>query len=274
MAHRLIGAGILAGALGGFFAFSFGRYFAQPFIEKAVEYESAREHAQDRLDGAGLIAHAHDEIFSRAVQADVGFAVALILAGSALGALYSLVYILAISRVSPRRPRQLAVVLSGLGFAAVYFVPFVKYPANPPGVGSAETIQQRTALYLLMLLASIAFMVLAVAAGRLLGRRFGTWTATVAACVFYLSVIGAVMAILPPVGDLDTEIPLPLKNSAGTIVFPGFPADTLWGFRFYSVLAQALLWATIGLVFAPIADRVLNGRRKNPPPRPILGGHP
>jgi hypothetical protein len=31
----------------------------------------------------------------------------------------------------------------------------------------------------------------------------------------------------------------------------------LFGFRFYSVAAQLILWATIGLVFAPLADRLL-----------------
>jgi hypothetical protein len=40
-------------------------------------------------------------------------------------------------------------------------------------------------------------------------------------------------------------------------VFPGFPADVLFNFRLYSIGAQLLLWATIGLVFAPMAERLL-----------------
>ena len=43
----------------------------------------------------------------------------------------------------------------------------------------------------------------------------------------------------------------------GTIVYPGFPADVLFNFRLYSVAAQLLLWSVIGLIFAPLADRLL-----------------
>ena len=45
-----------------------------------------------------------------------------------------------------------------------------------------------------------------------------------------------------------TETPLPLTNAKGMIVYPGFPADVLFNFRFYSVAAQAILWAAIGLL--------------------------
>ena len=40
-------------------------------------------------------------------------------------------------------------------------------------------------------------------------------------------------------------------------IYPGFPADDLYLFRLYSVMAQAILWATIGLCFAPMASRLL-----------------
>ncbi|HEY4017457.1 MAG TPA: CbtA family protein [Pseudonocardiaceae bacterium] len=75
------------------------------------------------------------------------------------------------------------------------------------------------------------------------------------------------VAILPPLGHLadnvrefgvqSTETPLPLRNAQGTIVYPGFPADILFQFRFYSVAAQLILWTTIALVFAPLAGRLL-----------------
>jgi hypothetical protein len=39
-------------------------------------------------------------------------------------------------------------------------------------------------------------------------------------------------------------------------VYPGFPADDLYYFRLYAVGAQAILWATIALCFAPMASRL------------------
>ena len=77
----------------------------------------------------------------------------------------------------------------------------------------------------------------------------------------------AIMAILPQLGQLAvnqhlygnhaTEAPLPLKNAKGVIVYPGFPADVLFNFRLYSIAAQLVLWGAIGLIFAPLADRLL-----------------
>ena len=48
-----------------------------------------------------------------------------------------------------------------------------------------------------------------------------------------------------------------LKNAKGVIVYPGFPADVLFNFRLYSIAAQLVLWGAIGLIFAPLADRLL-----------------
>ena len=48
-----------------------------------------------------------------------------------------------------------------------------------------------------------------------------------------------------------------MRGPAGQIVYPGFPADVLWDFRFYSIAAPAIMWAAIGLLFAPRAERLL-----------------
>jgi hypothetical protein len=153
------------------------------------------------------------------------------------------------------------------GFLAFHLVPFVKYPANPPSIGHADTIKERGNLYLVMVVCSIVFLVLAVWLGRRLAGRFGNWNATLLAALGYVVVIGIVMAILPSLGELSanvqefghhaSETPLPLTNARGTIVYPGFPADLLFSFRFYSVAAQLLLWGALGLVFAPMAERLL-----------------
>lgn len=84
------------------------------------------------------------------------------------------------------------------------------------------------------------------------------------------------MLLLPQLGHLSynkanfgnqaTETPLPLKDSKGTIVYPGFPADVLFNFRFYSVAAQLILWTALGLIFAP-SPNVSSTRRARTPVR-------
>ena len=269
MEKKLIGRGILAGAFAGLLAFVFARIFAEPVINAAINYESARDAAQDALNKAqGLPAvPAGPDIFSRTVQANLGIGVGMILFGAAMGALFAVVYAVCLGRVGTLRPRVLALLVAGAGFLGVYFVPFLKYPANPPSIGHAETIRTRGALYLVMVLASIVFLVLAVMAGQQLARRFGNWNASLLAAAGFAVAIGIVMAVLPQLGHLAfnkaqyglhaTETPLPLRDARGTIVFPGFPADTLVTFRLYSVAAQVLLWSALGLAFGPMAERVL-----------------
>ena len=143
----------------------------------------------------------------------------------------------------------------------------MKYPANPPAVGNADTIRDRGALWVLMVVVSVVVLVLAVVAGQRLQARLGTWNATLVAGAGALVVLGVVMALLPPLGELSanvaesgsrlTETPQPLTDPSGKIVFPGFDPDLLYWFRLYSVGAQLLLWGTLAVGFAPLADRVL-----------------
>lgn len=269
MEKKLILRGTLSGAIAGVLVFVFARIFAEPQIQKAIDYESGRDAAQEVLDRAAGIAieAAHADPFSRAVQANVGLGIGLILMGAALGTLFGVAYCVCLGRVGNLQPRTLAMLLALGAFLGLYLVPFLKYPANPPAVGHEDTISQRTFLYLVMVVCSVAFLVGAVILGKRLAARFGNWNATLLALGAFVVAVGVVMLVLPSLGDLAankrefgnhaTETPLPLTDANGNIVYPGFPADVLFSFRLYSLGAQLLMWTTIGLVFAPMADRVL-----------------
>lgn len=281
MEAKLIPRGLLSGALAGLVAFVFARIFAEPQIQKAIRYESARDAAQAALDrAAGLHPDMdHSEVFTRTVQADVGLGVGLIMFGAAMGLLVAVVYTVCLGRVGRLRPRTLAMLVAGAGFVSLYLVPFVKYPANPPSIGHSETIKDRTALYVTMIVASVVCTVLAVVLGRRLAARLGNWTATLVAVAGFVLAVGVVMLVLPALGDLaynrahfphaSTETPQPLRNAKGQIVFPGFPADVLYAFRMYSVEAQLLMWTVIGLVFALLAERVVAPAAARPTSRAL-----
>jgi len=269
MEGKLILRGVLAGAFSGLLAFVFARIFAEPQIQKAMNYESARDAAQDALDKASGIAVPPEgpDIFSRTIQANVGIGVGMVAFGAAMGALFAIAYTVCLGRVGRLQPKPLALLVALFGLLAMYLVPFVKYPANPPAIGHEDTIRQRGAYYLIMVFCSVVCIVAAVWLGKRLAARFGNWLGAVLAGIAFLVVIGVIMALLPDFGHLGnnvadygnhtTETPQPLRDKAGTLVFPGFPADTLWNFRFYSVGAQLILWGVLGLVFAPLAERVL-----------------
>jgi hypothetical protein len=270
---KLIVRGVLAGVAGGLVAFVFARIFAEPVINSAISYQTGRDAALAALAKAAgrPPPAAAPDIFSRTIQANVGLGVGMIAMGAALGALFAVAYAVCLGRVGAVRPRSLALLVAAGGFIGSYLVPFIKYPANPPGIGNPDTIKQRGGLYLLMVICSVVFLVLAVWLGKRLKPRLGNWNASLIAGAAFIAAIGVVMVILPQLGELPanvvayghraTETPLPLAGAGGRIVYPGFPADVLFSFRMFSVAAQLLLWGTIGLVFAPLADRLLR-----PPP--------
>ena len=268
MEKRLILRGLIAGAIGGLLAFAFSRIFAEPQIQKAIEYESGRDAAQQALDKAAGLAGSSEEmeVFSRTVQANVGIGVALIFFGMAMGALFAVAYAICLGRTGRIRARTLAVLVAGGGFLSLYLVPFVKYPANPPAIGNGDTIQLRSSFYLLMVACSVLFLILTVWLGKRLQARFGTWNATLIAGAVFIAATGIVMLVLPSYGEFAankqfhsaTETPAPLTDASGRIVFPGFPADLLFSFRLYSIGAQLVLWTAIGLLFGPMAERLLD----------------
>lgn len=255
MEKRLIARGLLAGAVGALLAFLFARLCAEPVIGRAIAFEDGRID----VEGAHGVHEHGAELFTRGVQANAGLGFGVLIFGVAMGALFGVLFCVVAARAKRVDPRTLSVLLATAAFAVVYLVPFVKYPPNPPAVGQADTIRARTGWYLVMVLASVVLAIAAVWAARRLAARFGAWNGTLLAVGAYL-VATTVVALLLPTMD---EIPGPLRDTSGAIIYPGFPADVLYEFRVLSLATQLVLWATIGAVFAMLAGRLLRERARS-----------
>jgi predicted cobalt transporter CbtA len=274
-ARTVVGRAVAAGAVGGLVAFAFARAFAEPLIGAAIDYEGERGEVENSLAVAAGQAPAAEgpEVFSRTVQSWPGIATGMILSGIALGLLFAVVYAVTQQRTT-LRPRVLALVISGLGFLALYLTPFVKYPANPPAVGHDDTIGDRSGLYLLMVVGSALFLVAAGLVVRATRERLGTWNAVLLGGLVYVALSAILMSVLPALGELasnvatygpaTTETPQPLRGPGGEILFPGFDPDLLYSFRVYSLTAQLLLWGALGLVFGALAERAAGTRTAEP----------
>ena len=290
MELKVVLRGALSGLIAGILSFAFARIFAEPFINKAIDYESGRDAVLAQLNKAAGRAVAPDgpEIFSRGIQSTIGIATGLIAFSTAMGALIAVAYLVAHARFQVR-PRTVAQLITGFGFLGVFLVPFLKYPANPPAIGHTFTIVTRGHLYLIMVAVSVGGLLLAFLLGRrYLQPRFGTYYASLLAAAGFLVLICVVMAVLPSLGHLHanvthanqfgyarsaTETPAPITDLSGRLVYPGFPADVLWKFRFYSVINQVLIWTVIGLVFSSLLERVVgDGHTPEELPDPQLVG--
>jgi hypothetical protein len=233
MVPALLLRGLLVGLVAGLLAFGFAKLFGEPLVDQAIAFE-AQQHAGHE-EGPELV--------SRSVQAGVGLLIASLGYASALGGIFSLVFAYWNGRTR-LTARGTAALLALLGFVAVSLVPAIIYPANPPAVGNHDTIGMRTALFFGALLISIAVMALAVAVGRTIRARSSLWNACVTAGLSYVVLMFVAQALLPGVHEVPA----------------GFSAELLWQFRAASLGVQIVIWATLGLVFGPVAERMLQPR--------------
>ncbi len=230
--RNLLVRGMLAGLGAGLLALVVAYFLGEPGVDSAIGFEEA--HAP---------AHEHEvELVSRSLQSTAGLATGVLVYGIAFGGIATLAFCFALGRVGRFSARATALLLSGAALLAVYVVPFLKYPANPPSVGDPDTIGKRTSLYFLMMVLSVLLAIAATILGKRLAPRLGTWYATVVALAAFALVIGLAYAFLPVINEVPAD----------------FPATLLWRFRLSALAIQATLWGGLGLIFGELAERLLN----------------
>ena len=235
MIRTLLVWGLLAGLCGGLLATGFSEVAGEPAVNQAIAFESSSAAAAGEPPEPAVV--------SRGVQRSIGLLTAAVVFGISMGGLFALAFAFAYGRVGRASPGRTALWLAAGAFLVVFLVPFLKYPANPPSVGDPDTIGRRTELYLAMIVCSLLAAVAALRVRAWLAARRDPTTATVVAGASYLAVVVAAALILPGIHEVPRS----------------FPATTLWRFREASIGMQAVLWATIGVVFSVAAQRVMVG---------------
>lgn len=247
MAGTLLLRGMLIGIIAGLISFSFLKIVGEPQVDRAITFETQLDEANAQAAAQALIAKGlpapnedpEPELVSRRVQAGIGLFTGVMVYNVAFGGLFALAFALAYGRMGDFGPRATSAVLAVVGLIAVYIVPNLKYPANPPSVGDPATIGMRTALYFSVIAISLAAMITAGVLRLRLLPRYGAWNAFLIAAGAYLIVVIAVGLVLPPINEVPGQ----------------FPAGVLWQFRVASFGAQLIMWATIGLVFGALTER-------------------
>src|SRR5262245_4451590 len=243
MTRAFLVRGMLVGILAGVLSFGFLKLYGEPLVDRAIAFETHLHEAKAATGSHhGLKAKEEPELVSRRVQASIGLFTGVVVYCTAFGGLFGLAFAFAYGRVdSALTPQGVSVLLAATGFIAIYLIPSLKYPANPPAVGNAETIGERTALYFIMIALSVAAVVVAVALRRFLVPQFGEWNATLLATASYLILVAVAGFLLPPVNEVPDA----------------FPAEVLWKFRIASIGAQLIMWGTLGLLFGRLTERTL-----------------
>jgi Probable cobalt transporter subunit (CbtA) len=262
MVRDLLIRGMIAGAVAGLLAFSIAKVFGEPQVDRAIAFEEqhaktkAVENRQNQTaagqqETAAAEQHGdqEEELVSRAVQSTAGLITAVLVYGAAMGGLFALAFAFLYGRVGNVSPRLLALLLAVAAFVAIYYVPSLKYPANPPAIGEPETIAYRTGLYFLMMLISLGGLVFAVTTATRLSERYGGLNATLIGAGLLAAIIVIAQLALPDINEVPAD----------------FPAVVLWKFRMTSLGMQALMWTTLGPLFGVLAARLIEGRYRSLP---------
>jgi hypothetical protein len=245
MVRTLLVRGMLVGIVAGLLSFGFLKLYGEPQVDLAIAFETQVDQAREATERAkGITVEEEPELVSRQVQAGLGLFTAVMVYSTAFGGLFALAFAFAHGRLpGALTPQAASALLAAIGFVAIYLVPNLKYPANPPSVGDPATIGMRTALYFIMIAISLAAMGGAIALKRLAAARFGDWNSTVLVAAYYIVIVAIAAALLPAVNEVPAA----------------FPAVVLWKFRIASLGAQAIMWATLGLLFGEAARRAMLG---------------
>jgi hypothetical protein len=255
-ARTFLVRGLLAGLIAGFLAFVVGFTVGEPPIDTAIGLEETaaaaeaptEEVAHSHAEGEEGHSHSHADTHShgeeeggitRTTQKTWGLATATVAVGVALGGIVSLVAAGVAGRLGRLTVVGSTALVTALGFVAYALVPFLKYPAAPPAVGSGDTIGERTTYYFIFALISLVAMVAVVALGRRLAASRGAWTGVVTAGVVYAVVMAVAALAMPTVNELGD-----------------FPADVLWEFRISSILTLATLWGGLGIALTWLLGRL------------------
>jgi len=251
-ARAFLVRGLLVGLLAGIAAFAVAYTVGEPHVERAIALEEAGAAVEapsetaDHPHAAGTPAHSHGDSagdggvsVSRTDQRTWGLVTGTLAIGVALGGLVALVAAATVGRLGRLTPRQSTATVALAGFTTFALVPFLKYPATPPAVGSGDTIGARTGYYFLFLLISLVVGVAAVVVATRLWERLGAIEAVALTATGYVAVM--VLA-----GEL-----MPTVNEVGD-----FPADELWFFRRASLFTLVTMWAVIGVSLSTLVGRL------------------
>jgi predicted cobalt transporter CbtA len=210
---KVLWSALLAGVVAGLAAAAFHFLATEAVIDAAINLEVAHE----------------EPIVSREMQ-KFGLFVGFLIYGLTWSLLFGAVFY-AVQRWLPgSNPFKRGALLAAIAFGSVALFPFLKYPANPPGVGDPESITFRQAMYLLSLVLSVLGAALAIMLAHSRDGRLAVGFLVVFAIAVYV--------VLPSNTD---EVSL--------------PTDLLWTFRALSMVGLAVFWTVLGLTFGLLLQR-------------------
>ncbi len=218
---------LLSGAIAGTVLGLINQGIVEPYINAAIELENQAAAVEGEIiDPAELAAY---RIWQRSGSIAAGAVL-----GTSLGSLFGVVFAYGRNLLPGSTNLKKALVLAGIMWLALYLIPAIKYPANPPAVGDPETIYLRQGLYL-ALIAISGFAALGVGMAY---RRMPEKSRKIITPAIYGAVVATAFFALPANPDEITA-----------------PMDLVDTFRIASGATITVFWVVLGVILGALWDR-------------------
>jgi predicted cobalt transporter CbtA len=214
---------LLSGALAGLVHGATNLAIVEPYLDQAIGIENQNLFASGEEDDTleFWVEYEGYRTWQKSGQVLAG-----VILGTSIGSLFGIVFALSRNSLPGKRNVKKALVLAGIMWLTLYFVPFLKYPANPPTVGDTETVVLRAILYVSL----IAISGIGALGFYKLSKRFEN-KKKLLALIGYACFISAVFLIMP---DNPDEISAPM--------------DLVNGFRMVSVFGVSSFWISVAVI--------------------------
>ena len=214
---------LISGGLAGLVHGTINFAIVEPYLDQAIGLENeslfASGEAEDTLEFWA-------EYESYRIWQKSGQVLAGVILGLAMGSLFGIVFALSRNSLPGKNIVTKAVFLSGLMWFTLYLIPFLKYPANPPTVGEADTVVLRMILYVSFIIISgigvIVFYKLLTKLNK--NKKYF-------ALIGYAGLMVIAFIIMPDNPD-EITAPMNLVNE----------------FRLVSVLGVSSFWGSVGIL--------------------------
>jgi hypothetical protein len=219
-------AGLLAGVVHGMFNI----ILVEPYLDNAIGIENQRLFAEGQAKDTPQF---WQKFSDYRIWQKQGSIVSGAILGIATGALFGLVFAYSRQSLPGKNDVVKALVLGAIMWATIFFIPFLKYPANPPTVGDPSTITLRASTYVIFILVSgLGALGFSRMYKRLKNKKF-------LAFLGYAIFITVVFLIMPPNPD-KISISMELVN----------------GFRAISAATMTIYWVSNALILGWLWNKI------------------
>jgi len=145
---RFIVIVLLSGCFAGIIYGALNLVIVEPYLDDAINIENQNMFsAGEEIDGPEFWV----EYYEYRSWQKGGELLAGAILGTSIGSLFGIVYALSKKSLPSKNNVGKTLILAGLMWFTLFVIPFLKYPANPPTVGDAETVVLRGILYLTLI---------------------------------------------------------------------------------------------------------------------------